>query len=82
MTEQPRVLLTVEAAAERLSISRTTMFTLIKAGAIESVKVGRLRRIPAEAITAYINDLDAVRRPSAANPLPEKEYHHASPQTS
>jgi excisionase family DNA binding protein len=50
-------LLTVEAAATRLSIGRTTMFALIKSSAIESVRVGRLRRVPATAIAAYIAGL-------------------------
>lgn len=60
--DSPRLLLTVEAAAEWLSISRTRMYALLKAGEIESVKVGRLRRIPAEAITAYITRLAAAQR--------------------
>lgn len=46
-------LLSVEAAATHLSIGRTTMYALLKTGAIGSVKVGRLRRIPTEALTAY-----------------------------
>ena len=48
-----RTLLSVEAAATQLSIGRTTMYALIKSGAIGSVKVGRLRRVPAEALTTY-----------------------------
>lgn len=55
--EAPRVLLTVEAAAEQLSIGRTYMYQLLKNGQIESVKVGRLRRIPAVALTAYARRL-------------------------
>jgi excisionase family DNA binding protein len=58
----PRTLLTVEAAATHLSIGRTTMYALIKTGAIESVRVGRLRRVPAEAINDYIARLAAVQR--------------------
>lgn len=54
-----RVLLTVEAAAGRLSIGRTTMYALIKTGAVESVLVGRLRRIPADALTHYLEQLRA-----------------------
>jgi excisionase family DNA binding protein len=46
-------LLTVEEAARRLSIGRTTMYALLKAGQINSVRIGRLRRITAEALTAY-----------------------------
>lgn len=54
-----RILLTVEAAAGRLSIGRTTMYALIKTGAVESVLVGRLRRIPADALTHYLEQLRA-----------------------
>ena len=58
-TPTPRVLLTAEEAAERLNIGRTTMFSLIKSGAIESVKVGRMRRVPETALTAYTERLAA-----------------------
>ena len=53
------VLLTVEEAAQRLSIGRTTMYALLKAGQVNSVRIGRLRRIPAEALTAYTDRLTA-----------------------
>lgn len=53
----PRVLLTVEAAAERLSIGRTMMYALVKTGDIESVCIGRLRRIPATALDSYARRL-------------------------
>jgi len=49
----PRTLLSVEAAADQLSIGRTTMYALIKAGHITTVRIGRLRRVPAEALVAY-----------------------------
>jgi excisionase family DNA binding protein len=55
----PRVLLTVEAAAEQLSISRTMMFALLKAGEVTSVRVGRLRRIPAVELEVYARRLVA-----------------------
>lgn len=35
------------------------MYALIKSGAILSVRVGQLRRVPADAITAYIHQLTA-----------------------
>lgn len=54
---EPRVLLTVEEAAERLSLGRTTVFQLLKAGRLQSVRVGRLRRIPAEALDEYTRSL-------------------------
>jgi len=52
-----RVLLTVEDAAERLNIGRTRMFALIKSGEIESVSIGRLRRIHPDAVEAYARRL-------------------------
>jgi excisionase family DNA binding protein len=55
-------LLTVEEAARLLRIGRTTCFKLIRTGDLESVPVGRLRRIPAEAIPEYIARLRAAHR--------------------
>jgi excisionase family DNA binding protein len=51
------ILLTVEEAAERLRIGRTSMYRLVAAGAVESVTVGRLRRVPIECLTEYVNRL-------------------------
>ncbi|MFJ9011983.1 excisionase family DNA-binding protein [Streptomyces canus] len=51
------LLLTVEEAARRLRIGRTTCFGLIASGELESVKVGSLRRIPADALAAYVGRL-------------------------
>jgi excisionase family DNA binding protein len=48
------VLLTVEEAAQRLRIGRTTCYGLIRSGELESVPVGRLRRVPAEAVPEYV----------------------------
>lgn len=52
-----RVLLSVEEAAQRLTISRTRTYALIKAGEIESLRIGRLRRVPANAIDDYVQRL-------------------------
>jgi excisionase family DNA binding protein len=52
-------LLTVEEAARRLSIGRTTCFNLIRTGALESVPVGHLRRVPADAIPEFVARLRA-----------------------
>ncbi|MER5465969.1 excisionase family DNA-binding protein [Streptomyces sp. NPDC002668] len=57
------VLLTVEEAARRLRIGRTTCFKLVSSGQIESVTVGRLRRVPPDALPAYVAKL---RRPALA----------------
>lgn len=52
-TPAQRVLLTVEEAAEYLRIGRTRMFALVRTGEIESVRIGRLRRVPVTAVSAY-----------------------------
>jgi excisionase family DNA binding protein len=58
----PRLLLTVEEAADRIGIGRTTAYGLIRTGAIETVQIGRLRRVPSEALTEYVARLRAARR--------------------
>ncbi|NEY35676.1 excisionase family DNA-binding protein [Streptomyces sp. PRKS01-65] len=50
----PPVLLTVEEAARCLRIGRTTCFALIRSGELESVTIGGLRRVPADAPAAYL----------------------------
>ncbi|MEV4646293.1 helix-turn-helix domain-containing protein [Saccharopolyspora sp. NPDC049357] len=56
-----RVLLTVEEAAEQLGIGRTKTYALVKAGELESVQIGRLRRVPKAAIEDYANRLISQR---------------------
>jgi excisionase family DNA binding protein len=63
--DQPRELLRVEDAAARLAIGRTTMFALLKSGAVASLKLGSLRCVPADAIAAYIDGLPAAHQPAA-----------------
>ncbi|MEU1256620.1 helix-turn-helix domain-containing protein [Streptomyces chartreusis] len=50
----PPVLLTVEEAARCLRIGRTTCFGLIRTGELESLTIGGLRRVPADAPAAYL----------------------------
>ena len=56
------VLLTVEEAARRLRIGRTTCYGLIRSGELESVPVGRLRRVPADAVPEYVTRLRTAHR--------------------
>ncbi|MEV8326766.1 helix-turn-helix domain-containing protein [Kitasatospora sp. NPDC056731] len=49
-----RVALTVEEAARRLGVGRTTMYALVASGEVPSVTIGRLRRVPAEALKEYV----------------------------
>ncbi|MFF0249583.1 helix-turn-helix domain-containing protein [Streptosporangium sandarakinum] len=62
------LLLTVEEAAERLRIGRTQMWHLVTTGAVESVFIGRLRRVPIECLHEYVTNLlaDGRRRQTAA----------------
>lgn len=50
-------LYTVLEAADALRISRTKMYELLTANRIESVHIGRSRRIPVEAVEAYVQGL-------------------------
>lgn len=63
MTTQstPRIVLTIEEAAECLGIGRTLMYALVTAGEVESVRIGRLRRIPTDALDRYVSELRAGR---------------------
>lgn len=54
-----RVLLTVEEAAEQLRIGRTVAWRLISSGELQSVQIGRLRRVPAAAVSEYAAQLVA-----------------------
>jgi excisionase family DNA binding protein len=54
-------LLTPTEAARRLSLGRTRLYQLIGSGEIASVRVGKLRRIPARAVRAYVDGLVAVQ---------------------
>lgn len=55
----PRLLLTVEEAAEQLGVGRSTMYGLILDGAVESVHIGRLRRVPTDALPKFLYTLRA-----------------------
>ena len=59
LEDSHRVMLTIPEAARRLSIGRSTIYELLDRGAIESVHIGRLRRIPVDCLTDFV---DACRR--------------------
>jgi len=61
----PRLLLTVEEAADRIGICRSNMFKLIRQGEVRSVKVGRLRRITPAALEDFIRKLASTANPGA-----------------
>lgn len=59
-TEASPLLLRVHEAARLLGIGRTKAYELIAAGQLEVVRVGRCARVPAAAVTDYVDGLRAV----------------------
>jgi excisionase family DNA binding protein len=51
------MLFSIEEVADILHVGRSTVFKLIKEGKIQSVKLGRSRRIPIDAMQIYVNEL-------------------------
>ena len=44
----------VPEVAEQLGLHRNSVLNLIKSGQLESIKIGRARRIPDEALNAFV----------------------------
>lgn len=57
-----RIVLTIEEAAECHEIGRTLMYALVMTGEVESVHIGRLRRVPVDALDGYVARLRTCRR--------------------
>ena len=59
------LLVTPEEAARRLSVGRTTIYELIASGELQSVNIGRCRRVPVSSLSLFVNRLigDAVVEP-------------------
>ena len=67
---ESRLLLRPAEAAEVLSISRSTLYSLLGRGEIESVRVGGCRCIPVKALEVYIDRLRAGRPDPNADSRP------------
>jgi excisionase family DNA binding protein len=52
-----KILLTVPEAAAALAISRSKLYELLAAGLIRSVRIDGSRRVPVQAIEAYVAGL-------------------------
>lgn len=52
-----RLLYDIPAAAEQLSVSARVLERLIKDGEVDTLKIGRRRLVPAEALADYIERL-------------------------
>lgn len=64
-----QLLYSVEEAAGLLGIGRTMMFHLLATGEIESLKIGRRRKIPRDAIDGYIERLRAQQGAAVKEPV-------------
>jgi excisionase family DNA binding protein len=62
--DDPILFKPVEATA-KLGVGLTTVKALIRSGELESVRIGRCRRIPAEALEEYVSRLRAASRVGA-----------------
>ena len=61
--ETPRLMLTIPEAARRLSIGRSLIYQLILAGELETVQLGRLRRVPFDCLVEYVERLRREQNP-------------------
>ena len=52
-----KLLLTPTEAAHALGISRSKVYELMATGQLESVHIGACRRVPADALTAFLEQL-------------------------
>lgn len=55
----PRILLKPEEAAIALGVSRSTLYELLATGAVDSVHIGKSRRVPVAALERYVEQLRA-----------------------
>jgi excisionase family DNA binding protein len=70
----PKLLLTPEEAAGALGVGRTTLYGLLRTGAVASVRIGGSRRVPTSAVEHYVRGLTTpaaeARERSLACPAP------------
>jgi excisionase family DNA binding protein len=60
--EFPVLLVRPEDAANALGIGRTKVYELMRSGALRSVKIGGLRRIPPTALADFVAKLEEQAR--------------------
>lgn len=59
-------LLTIPETVARVRAGRSTVYLLIASGELESVKIGRLRRVPVDAVDDYLRRLRSKNTRAAA----------------
>ena len=50
-------LLTIDEAAERLRVSRWTIYNLIRSNRLHTIRIGRRRLVPATAVSDFLDQL-------------------------
>jgi excisionase family DNA binding protein len=56
-TTNDQLLVTPEEAARRLSVGRTTTYELMSSGELQSVNIGRSRRVPVSSLASFVSRL-------------------------
>lgn len=59
--EDHQILLTPIESARLLRIGRSSLYELLRTGAVPSVKLGRSRRIRVDALLDYVDSLEPAR---------------------
>jgi excisionase family DNA binding protein len=55
-----KLLLTPNEAADQLAVSRTKVYELMAAGSLRSIHIGRLRRVPVDALRDFIQAMESM----------------------
>lgn len=71
-----RILYPTDEVAQQLSVGLTTAKALIKSGELRSVRIGRARRVPADALQEYVQRLDAEQNGAPANGPVTEGFRH------
>ena len=59
MANDGKLLETIEATAERLSVSRSTVYDLLNQKELDGVKIGRSHRVVVDSSRRYVDKLSA-----------------------
>lgn len=65
--DESRILITIEQAARRLSVARSTLYVLLQSGDLPSVRVGRCRRIAVSDLENLVDQLRTAPAQKAQN---------------
>jgi len=77
-TTNDQLLVTPEEAARRLSVGRTTIYELMSSGELQSVNIGRSRRVPVSSLSSFVSRLigDIAVEPNVDAPVCQAEVRH------